>query len=361
MSDTTILHQYGLARYLNKIQSDLTDPDSMARVISAHGDLYNLISIHGPILAALSGGFRMGMQPEEFPVTGDWVEIQYTGDQGVSIIKRTLPRFSHMARKTPDRRFSRQILGANLDLLVILTAADEDFSPNRVMRFLLNAGEGDVPCVVLLSKLDLVPIETSESMLTELRNISGSSPVIGTSSMNGNGVEQLQSFLHPEMTTAFAGSSGVGKSTLINLLAGSEIVTVGDIREGDHKGRHTTTRRELLLMKDGVILMDMPGLREVGLVDVDATLASAESFLIIEDLTERCRFSDCTHTNEPGCAVLEAVQRGELDEKLLNSYLSFKKESAHFGKKEREQAKEKWHKEITKEIKRFKKYYDKRR
>lgn len=301
-----------------------------ARVTEVHRELYKVVTEKGECYARLKGTmYNNTVSSEDFPAVGDFVLLKYN-NRGDSLIVKVCPRKSKFSR--PDysghaagyvKTILEQVVAANFDYVFILASLNYDFNMNRILRYITAAWEsGGIP-VVLLTKADLV--EDTSEQLKQLQEQAIGVDVYAISSVSGSGLEQLQQYLKPATTVVFLGSSGVGKSTLVNALAGEEIMNVNTIREDDSKGRHTTTHRQLILLNSGVMIIDTPGMRELGMWDVGEGLG--ETFSDVEELFSLCRFSDCTHRSEPGCAVQGAIASGELDEKRWRNYLQLKGEA----------------------------------
>lgn len=316
-----------------------------ARVTAVHRELFDVVCCYGETKAKLkSSVYYSGLTDELHPTTGDFVLIQYN-ESGDSIIMKTLERKSYFSRRDPDVGRGEQTIAANFDYVFVLSSLNQDFNVKRVERYLTAAWQsGGIP-VVVLTKADLED-EYSKQIL-EIEKVAVGVQILAVSAKTGFGLEKLSEYLKPGKTVVFLGSSGVGKSSLVNALANEEIMKVNDIREDDSKGRHTTTHRQLILLKSGGMIIDTPGMRELGMWDVSAGLG--EAFADVKELFKQCKFTDCTHTNEPGCAVIAAIASGKLDESRWQSYLQLKKEAKYSDDKEgylRE--KEQWHKAISK-------------
>ena len=295
------------------------------RVVLVHRDRYLVRNKEEEYCCVLTGSLRYR---EEFPVVGDEVEIT-VNPCGDSLIRTILPRRSVFCR--PDRGghadgFAKtlqvQPLIANIDYVFILTSLNRDFSLNRIARYAAMTVAGGAVPVAVLTKADLCP--NPEEMEEKVASLSRDLRTVTISSCTGLGLERLRAYFRPGVTIALLGSSGAGKSTLINTLAGREIMRTGGIREEDSKGRHTTTHRELIEL-DGVSFIDTPGLRELGMVDAEEGLAG--TFADITELIGRCAFSDCTHRNEPGCAVRQALEDGTLTPERWELFSKLEKEN----------------------------------
>lgn len=293
-----------------------------ARVAVEHRSRYQLLSAEGEFEAVLAGALRHAApHREEQPAVGDWVAVQRTGGD-VGRIEGVLRRRSAFTRGAPGRGHERQVVAANIDAVFVVTSLNAEFNPRRLERYLALARESGARPVIVLSKADLVA--DPSAFLEAVRGSAPGTRAIVTSAVTGRGVAEVREELAGHRTGALLGSSGVGKSTLINALVGYERQTTAAVREADARGRHTTTRRELVLLPGGGILIDTPGMRELQLADSgDGVLATFED---IESLAGSCAFRDCSHGPEPGCAVLEAVAQGRLDPGRLDSYRKLRSE-----------------------------------
>lgn len=318
-----ILKQYGASdRFF--AEATLYPHLSMARVLSQYKDSYKVVTEHGEGLAEVSGKFRYDAAcPAEYPAVGDYVMLDWQ-EGGNAIIHHVLTRKSAFERSAAGANNQAQVVAANIDLVFICMSLNNDYNPRRLERYLAVAWDSRATPVVVLTKSDLC--DDLAAVLRELNQIVGVAEIIVTSKQDEKSCEKLLAYLQPGVTASFIGSSGVGKSTLINRLFGEERLATSAIR-GDDKGRHTTTHRELLLLPNGGIVIDTPGMRELAIESADFS----KSFSDIDELGARCRFKDCTHTDEPGCAVKQAIEDGELDEKRLGNYNKLKKESGYEG------------------------------
>jgi len=266
----------------------------------------------------------------DLPVVGDWVVVAPGADAGsaVGTITAVLPRWTKFSRKTAWQATEEQVLAANIDVAFLVASMNEDLSLRRLERYLILAWESGARPVIVLTKADLHP--APEAAVAEVETIAGGVPVHAISSLTGAGLEAVSALLEPGATAVLLGSSGVGKSTLVNTLAGEELLATQEIRE-DGKGRHTTTRRELIQLPTGALIIDTPGIRELQLWVADDGID--EAFEDITELFNQCRFSDCAHDTEPGCAVRAALEDGTLEEDRWDSYLKLQAELAHLERK----------------------------
>ena len=300
------------------------------RVISQSKSLYAVICNDSCITAEVSGKFRYNaVKSSDYPVTGDFVMLdKASSENGNAVISAVLPRKSAFVRKCAGNTNDEQIVAANIDVVFICMSLNSNFNIRRLERYLtLGYDSGAVP-VILLTKSDLC--EDIHKYMLEAEAVSMGAEIFTVSSLENEGYQKVLEYIKPQKTYAFIGSSGVGKSTLINRLTGKNSLKTSEIRK-DGKGRHTTTGRELLFLENGAAVIDTPGMRELGISDAADGLD--KSFSDIEELILNCRFSDCTHSSEPGCAVIEAVEKGELSEERWNSYCRLKAESEFAGHK----------------------------
>ncbi len=299
------------------------------RVAGEYQDLYQLATPGGKTLARIAGKMRFqALRREDLPAVGDWAV--YEAHPGEAIIHAVLPRLGKFWRKAAGETGEEQILAANVDTAFLVAGLDGDFNPRRLERYLAMAWESGANPVILLNKADLCP--AIEQRLADLEPIALGMPVHVMSCTLNQGLEALTPYLAPGRTVVLLGSSGVGKSTLVNRLIGEERQMVGAVREDDSRGHHTTTSRQLIRLPQGGLLIDTPGLRELQLWEADAGLEGA--FAEIANLARKCRFRDCRHENEPGCAVVAALDAGELARERLESYHKLQKELAYQRRRE---------------------------
>ncbi|MDG1358775.1 MAG: ribosome small subunit-dependent GTPase A [Akkermansiaceae bacterium] len=261
----------------------------------------------------------------ELPAVGDWVALELAGDEdNENMIRSRLPRQTCFSRKLPGKSAEEQVIAANVEVVVVVTDAGSDFSPRRMERyFTLIRRSGSKP-VVLVNKSDLFTDEQNQEAASTIAELSEEADVYISSAARNEGLEVLKKYLQPGVSLTMVGSSGVGKSTMVNQLLGEEFQWTSDVNETTGKGRHTTTARELILLDDGGILIDNPGMREIQMWTDEQTLR--ESFLDVEELATQCKFHDCKHGNDAGCAIRAAVESGELDEGRYEGYLKLDEE-----------------------------------
>lgn len=299
-----------------------------ARIVAVHKERYALICEYGETYARLKtkeyyGGY------EEFPTVGDFVMMDFV-PSGDSRIFATLPRKTFFSRRDPTPGRGEQAVAANFDYVFIMQSLNQDFNERRLERYLTLAWQSGAVPVIVLTKADLT--EEYEPYIRIAERIASDVCVHVVSSRNGFGLEELRAYLKPGNTIALLGSSGIGKSSLVNALAEEELMRVNGIREDDSKGRHTTTHRQLIMLKSGAMIIDTPGMRELGMWDVSEGLG--EAFADVEKYIGRCKFSDCRHLSEPGCAIKEAIAAGELSKARWDSYCKLKREAKYSDDKD---------------------------
>lgn len=300
----------------------------VARVIAEHKERYIVLAETGELEAEITGNMRFTARGrEDFPAVGDWVSILPYGNEQ-AVIHRIFPRYSVIQRQVPGKTGEVQIIGTNIDLAFLLQAADRDFNLNRTERYLTLCYSSGVKPVIVITKTDLIGVEKISELTVQIQNRIKEVPVLPVSNLTQNGVEALKSFIASGKTCCLLGSSGVGKSSLLNNLSGSRAMPTGAISESSGKGRHVTSHRELFLLPGGGILIDNPGMREVGIAD--SGMGVEMVFASIGVIGKNCRFKDCTHTSETGCAVLEALENGSIDRASYENYQKLEKERAHF-------------------------------
>jgi ribosome biogenesis GTPase len=291
-----------------------------ARVATEDRHYYNLFTTDAELIAQITGKLLHESSPTQLPKTGDWVAVAVHDGEEKATIHAVLPRRTQISRKVAGRNVEEQVLAANVDVVFVVQGLDDNFNLRRLERFLVMVHEGGAQPVILLNKTDLCP--HTAQRLAEVQAAVGETPVLAVCGLTGSGVKRLGQWIHEGVTVAFIGSSGVGKSTLINRLFGEEMQATLPVRETDAKGRHTTTRRELLVLPRGGVVMDTPGTREFHLWLADTGLQ--DTFPEIEQIALRCHFTGCGHTVEKQCAVRAAVQAGELTDDRYKSFLKLR-------------------------------------
>jgi ribosome biogenesis GTPase len=291
------------------------------------------------------------------PAVGDWVYAQFFDDDTLAIIHDILPRKSLLKRKAPGKKIEHQLIAANIDTGIIIQSLDSNFNLRRLERYLVIIKEGNIIPSIFLSKSDLIGKEEIERKKNEIRKILPDISITAFSNNSQSDIDNIKKLFTPFKTYCLLGSSGVGKTTLLNNLLQKELFKTQPIRKKDGRGKHTTTKRELIILESGAIIIDNPGMREIGVISDESVLDSA--FNEIDELSAQCRYKDCTHTVEKGCAVLAAVESGEISEKRYNNYIKIYKESlynemSYADKREKDKKFGKYVRSVMKDIKKIK-------
>jgi len=326
-----MLKTYGWSQALQQEFDSFALADvSPARVVVQQRGLYRLVAESGEIAATLSGRFVHDAPMEEFPVVGDWVAAAIRAAEGAATIHRVLSRSSAFIRRASGPGGGAQVVAANADVALIVSSLNDELNLRRVERYLATAWTSGAQPVIVLTKADLA--QDVAQALAAVKAIAYGVPVIAVSALTQSGLDLLARHLRPERTAVLLGSSGVGKSTLVNALVGTERMKTQAIRDDDARGRHTTTHRELIVLPGGALILDTPGMRELGLWDAAEGMAS--TFEDIESLAKDCRFRDCRHVSEPGCAVRAALESGALSHGRWQGFTKLNRELAWLDRKE---------------------------
>ena len=324
------LQALGFNDWFKQRQKKPSKPDySVARITAVNKGSYLVRNEHCEVTAELAGEFMFSAESSiGYPVVGDWAFVQYYNDSTLAIIYDLFSRKTILRRKAAGKKVDYQIIASNIDTAFIVQSCDFNFNLRRLERYLVMVNEGHIEPRILLSKSDLVSQEGLERRISEIRNTGIKCEITAYSIETGLGLPQIQQVLKSGKTYCLLGSSGVGKTTLLNHLIGREAFRTNLVREKDGKGKHTTARRQLVVLAQGAMIIDTPGMRELGNIGVNSGIE--DSFSDILNLPEGCRFSDCTHTHEVGCSVRRALQNGYLTESRYQSYLKLMKESEHY-------------------------------
>lgn len=300
----------------------------IGRIISEHKERYVVKTVYGEYDAEITGNLRFtATGREDFPAVGDWVALTIV-DKDFAIIHAILPRFSMIARQAVDKQGQKQIIAANVDYAFIVQAVDRDFNINRLERYLTICYSSKITPIIILTKTDLMNNDTVSGIIQSIHMRIKNVHVFAISNVTKDGYSILEHIIEKGRTYCMLGSSGVGKSTLINNLCGKDIMKTDTISHSTQKGRHVTSHRQLIILENGGILIDNPGMREVGIADAADGLET--TFDAIYFLSSQCKFNDCTHTSETGCAVIQAVEDGRIDRKSYENYLKMVREKAYF-------------------------------
>lgn len=327
---------------------------SAGRICAEHKGGYKLYSKDGELNAIISGKFRNNVKSkEDFPAVGDWVIFEAVNgkNEGANaIIQGILPRKSKFSRKVAGKETQEQIIASNIDIAFVVCALNYDFNLRRIERYLSLVWQSGATPVIVLTKPDLC--KDIQNKITEVSNVAFGVDIHVINNISADGIEVLQDYFNENKTVVLLGSSGVGKSSLINNLAHENIMKVSELRNNIDKGRHTTTHKQMFILPNGGLIIDTPGIRELQLWDVDDGVS--QCFSDIETFSKSCKFADCTHQNEPGCAVREAIKANRLDEGRFENYIKIQKEQKYLSDRQTQSAakveRDKW-KSIHKQIK----------
>lgn len=300
----------------------------IGRVVMEHKERYTVWTETGEFDAEITGNLRFTAKSrEDFPAVGDWVALT-TCDSDFAVIQKILPRFSTISRQAVGQHGEVQIIAVNIDYAFLVQAIDRDFNINRLERYLTICHSSKVRPIIVLTKTDLIDSSRLAEIVKNIHQRINDVPVIAISNYTHSGMDAIIQVIEKGKTYCLLGSSGVGKSSLLNILSGKNLMHTDAISQSTNKGRHVTTHRELIVLENGGILVDNPGMREVGITDAGDGLKT--TFDAIVSLSAHCRFKDCTHTSEKGCSVLEAIEKGEIDRATYENYLRLEREKAHF-------------------------------
>ena len=328
ISNTSLSHLGFTSSLESYIQEHNLEGFEIGRVITEHKERYIVKTDSGEFDAEITGNMRFTAESrEDFPAVGDWVALQVY-DESMAIIHKILPRFSIIKRQAVGRQSEIQIIATNIDFAFLVQAVDRDFNMNRLERYLTICHSSEVTPVIVLTKTDLAESDLVDDLNSKLAQRIPDVQVIAISNKTKDGINAIKHLIETGKTYCLLGSSGVGKSSLLNNLVGNQSMKTDAISSSNNKGRHVTTHRELIVLEDGGVVIDNPGMREVGIADNGSGLE--QTFNRISELAADCKYKDCTHTTEDHCAVLEALKSGELDEALYQNYLKLEKERSHF-------------------------------
>jgi ribosome biogenesis GTPase len=327
-----------------------------ARVATSQREIYSVLSELGEHRAEMSGKIRL---KGDFPVVGDWVLARLSPEGNLAIIEGLIPRIAKFSRKVPGKITEEQVLVANIDIAFLVNGLDGDYNLRRIERYLTLVKDSNVTPVILLNKTDMCP--DVKEKIAEVESIALGTPIHTLSALNNEGISSLKKYIDKGVSVAFLGSSGAGKSTIINCLLGEERLKVGSVSKWESRGKHTTTYRELIVLPEGGIVIDNPGLREIQVWADENALET--SFNDIKELAVKCRFTDCSHTNEPECAVRDSIEKGDLDSSRFRNFVKMKKEIRYLATRKEKvksrNAKIVWEKEVSKLSKQIKKHKNK--
>jgi len=348
------LYKYGWDQYVQKTNPSINNmAENIARTTSVKGTTFELATVHGIKTAELTGRLLYALEKWEQPKVGDWVKI--IGFDNTSIIESVLPRYSELFRKTAGVKSEKQVMVANVDKMVIVQAMDNDFNLNRIERYVVQSQVCEIEPVIILNKLDMV--DDAKPFIETINKMQRNIPVYTCSAQTGEGIKEvLRHVFVPANSYVIIGSSGVGKTTLLNRMLNLQRKTL-EKSKATGKGRHTTTTRDMFLLNNEAIVIDTPGMREFG-IGTDNDSGFDGHFPIIEKFARNCYFKDCRHLHEKGCAVLAALESGNLDAEIYNHYVKLVKEQDHYStSKQEHNRKGKQMGKMIKEVKAFKNKY----
>jgi ribosome biogenesis GTPase len=298
----------------------------VARIVSVHKDSYTVTKGGEDIFAELSGNLLYSTESAgDLPTAGDWVYADFYDDDTHGIIYGVFPRKTLLKRKAAGKSVDFQLIAANIDIAFIIQSLNDNFNLRRLERYLVMVNESGIEPVILLSKCDLMPNEKVDEIKKNVQGIAPKTAIIAFSNLNRENIDSIISLLKCESTYCLIGSSGVGKTTLLNSIIGNDKFETRPVSKIQSKGRHTTTSRQLVRLESGAMIIDTPGMRELGSMSVDDGLD--ETFSEILELSQICKFTNCSHSNEKGCAILAAIKAGDLSDQRFQNYLKMKKES----------------------------------
>ena len=330
--------------------------DTLARVAAVDRDMLLVMDHTGTFRAKLAGSYlHRHSLPQDLPCVGDWVCLEKQPADDIGLVRMLLERRTALRRRSAGEAVEYQMIAANIDCVFIVQSCHYDFNLRRLERYLVMVRDGGADPCILLTKTDLVGPEVLASQLAQIRGADITAPVLTLSNVTRDGLHELERTLLPARTYCFVGSSGVGKSTIINHLLGRDALRTKGV-SGSGEGRHTTVRRELVLLAGGALVIDSPGMREFGIMGAEDGLE--ENFSAISRLAARCRYRDCSHTGEPGCAVREALDAGEMSRQQYDSYITLREESefyrmSHAEKRKKDREFGRYIKSVKKDLDRY--------
>ena len=327
---TVKIEQLGFNKwFLNRVDPAKLIDHQIARVITVNKDSYTINDGNGDVSAEVTGKLLFSADSQlDYPATGDWVIAQYYDKNSFAIISEIVPRKSVLKRKTSGKKIEFQLIATNIDTGLIVQSLDTNYNLRRLERYLVMINESDIEPVILLSKSDLLPVGEIDKKVTEIHALVPDIRVVPFSNEDNTSLKLVKELLVPWKTYCLLGSSGVGKTTLVNNLSDEVRLKTHSVRKKDGKGRHITTRRQLISLKNGAMIIDTPGMRELGNFAVDTGIHS--TFDEIADLSKQCLYNDCSHTQEQGCSILDALKNGIISQERYQNFVKLNKESAFY-------------------------------
>jgi ribosome biogenesis GTPase len=327
---TVKIEQLGFNKwFLDRVDPAKLIDHQIARVITVNKDSYTINDGNGDVSAEVTGKLLFSADSQlDYPATGDWVIAQYYDKNSFAIISEIVPRKSVLKRKTSGKKIEFQLIATNIDTGLIVQSLDTNYNLRRLERYLVMINESDIEPVILLSKSDLLPVGEIDKKVTEIHALVPDIRVVPFSNEDNTSLKIVKELLVPWKTYCLLGSSGVGKTTLVNNLSDEVRLKTHSVRKKDGKGRHITTRRQLISLKNGAMIIDTPGMRELGNFAVDTGIHS--TFDEIADLSKQCLYNDCSHTQEQGCSILDALKNGIISQERYQNFVKLNKESAFY-------------------------------
>jgi len=327
---TVKIEQLGFNKwFLDRVDPAKLIDHQIARVITVNKDSYTINDGNGDVSAEVTGKLLFSADSQlDYPATGDWVIAQYYDKNSFAIIGEIVPRKSVLKRKTSGKKIEFQLIATNIDTGLIVQSLDTNYNLRRLERYLVMINESDIEPVILLSKSDLLPVGEIDKKVTEIHALVPDIRVVPFSNEDNTSLKLVKELLVPWKTYCLLGSSGVGKTTLVNNLSDEVRLKTHSVRKKDGKGRHITTRRQLISLKNGAMIIDTPGMRELGNFSIDTGIHS--TFDEIADLSKQCLYNDCSHTQEQGCSILDALKNGIISQERYQNFVKLNKESAFY-------------------------------
>ena len=323
------IYDLGYSDFFSDKINEKIESLSVGRIIRVNKENYDISDGEKEYFGKPTGNMiYSSSSPEDYPTVGDFVLFQNFENESLAIIHKVLSRKSLLKRKAPGKKIEYQLIGANIDYGIIMQGLDNDFNLKRLERYVVMLKGFKVEPIIIFNKTDLIKVEELDNYKTEIEYRYPGITILFISNFSKEDIEDILSLLKPGNTYCLIGSSGVGKSTLINNLIGEEVLTTQDVRQSDDKGRHTTTNRQLIILENGAMIIDNPGMRELANISVSDGIEN--TFDEISTLADKCKFRDCTHTVEKGCAVLDALEQGNIEQSRYDNFIKLRKESDYY-------------------------------